>query len=92
MAKAKIADSDCPLCRRSVVWKKSPTGALSCTCQHCDLQLIARGDTEAARLIASSFAAPPDDPAPKPAPKAEPKPEPKPAAPVKSSPFGLGGF
>lgn len=94
--KHKVGTGECFACKREVVWRQSEGGALTATCQHCDMQSYAKHGTEAERLILKSITRtapePEKAPAPKPAPaaaKAEPVPE---AKPKPTGVFGLGGF
>lgn len=87
--KIKAGVGECFACKREIVWRKTEGSALSCFCQHCDLQAYAKDGTEAERLILNVIGAGGllPTPAPKPAPVAAPV-----LAPKKAGVFGLGGF
>lgn len=78
--KFKAGAGECFACKREIVWRKTEGGALSCFCQHCDLQAYAKDGTEAERIIMKAIGASPvlKTPEPKPVPAADPKPAPKP--------------
>lgn len=92
--KHKVGTGECFACKREVVWRQSEGGALTATCQHCDLQLYAKHGTEAERLLMGNritrTAAPQSSDKPAPAPQPESKPAPKPAP--KSGAFGAFGL
>jgi hypothetical protein len=86
MAKQKVGDGPCPVCKERVVWRLSDSGALSCFCQDCDFQGYAKSDTLAKRKLMEVLK--PAGAQLNPAPPKE-----KPAAPPpKPGIFGLGGF
>lgn len=84
MAKVKAGEGSCPVCSNRVVWRLSDSGALSCFCQDCDVQLYAKDGTEAKRVILAKIGA---APAPK-APAPDKKPAPTPEKPPKAGIFG----
>lgn len=87
--KTKVGVGECFVCKREVVWRKTEGGALSCFCQHCDIQAYAKDGTEAERMILKAIGAAPVLPTP--AVKPSPVPAPVPA-PKKSGAFGVFGL
>lgn len=77
MAKRKAGEGQCPVCHERIVWRLSDSGAVSCMCQDCDLQVYAKDGTEAKRSILASMGVKPE--AAKPVEKPEASPAPKPA-------------
>jgi hypothetical protein len=90
MAKVKAGEGSCPVCENRIVWRQSESGAVSCFCQDCDLQVYAKDGTEAKRLILSRIN---HDPAAPKADKPEAASKPAPAPPAaKKSAFGVFGL
>jgi len=90
MAKVKAGEGNCPVCENRIVWRLAESGAVSCFCQDCDLQVYAKEGTEAKRLILSRIN--PAQAAPKAGkPEAAPKPAPAPPA-AKKGAFGVFGL
>lgn len=58
MAKVKAGEGNCPVCENRIVWRLAESGAVSCFCQDCDLQVYAKEGTEAKRMILRRISGP----------------------------------